>query len=337
MARPIWKGAIAFGFVSIPVCLYPAIREHGPHFNQLQRNTSDRIRCRCVNGSTGKEVSCGDIVRGIAVGRGRSVVLEHADLGSAAPRATRTIELLDFVGGDEIDPLDCASPYYLAPENEAPRRPYARFAATLAKANRVGIATFVLPEHAHLGAVRSRGSLLMLATMHFADEARAAPDGLAGLEEVEQRPRELDMARSLVDSMAGAFDSERYSDADLERIDELVAARARGEEAVAEEEPEPPDAEMIDLVSVLSRSVARAPERRGAASAAPEGPGARSGGPASAGGDGGDLASLSRKELSERAQAAGVAGRSKMSRGDLVAALWSIGHRARRSGRRRAS
>ncbi|MDA8296531.1 MAG: Ku protein [Actinomycetota bacterium] len=340
MARPIWKGAIAFRLVSIPVRLDPVVREHRPRCNQLQRNSSDRIRCRRVNESTGKKVPFGDIVRGVALDRGRFVVLEGADLAAAAPRATRTIELLDFVGGDEIDPLYDASPYYLAPENEAARRPHALFAAPLATANRVGIASLVLREREHLCAVRSRGPLLVLETMRVGDEVRAAPEELAGLEEVEPQPRELDMARSPVGAMAGAFDPERSCDAYRERIDELVAAKARGEVVVVEQEPAPPDAEVIDLVSVLSRSMARAREDRGATGVAPGGPGPCSGRRASAGGDGGDggdLASRSRTELYERAQAAGVPGRSKMSRDDLVAALERIGRPVRSSGRRRAS
>lgn len=280
-----------------------------------------------MNETTGEEVAFSETVGGVAVGTGRLVLLEDDDLPAAAPGAMGTIELLNFVGGEEADPLYYTSSCDLASESEVARRPCALFATAFAKSNRVGIATFVLREREHLCVVGSRGSLLILEAMHLADELRAALEGLVGLDEVEQRPRELDMALSLVDSMAGLFDLGRYSDACRERIDELVAAKERGEEAVIEIGPALHDAAVIDLVSAQSRSVGRARERRGAARAASEGPA----------GNGDDLGSQPRPEFAERAQAAGVPGRSTMSPDELVPALGTIEHAARGSGRGRAS
>ena len=150
MARPVWKGSIVFGLVSIPVGLHSAVQEHRARFNQLQRGTSNRIRYKRVNEATGEEVPYEEIVRGFPLGSGRYVVIEDEELAAASPKASRTIELLDFVEGAEIDPMAYATPYYLAPEGEPARRPYALLLAALERSGRVGIAKFVLREREHL-------------------------------------------------------------------------------------------------------------------------------------------------------------------------------------------
>lgn len=366
MPRPVWTGTIAFGLVSIPVGLYTAIQEHRPRFNQLQRGTSDRIRYRRVNEATGEEVPYEEIVRGFPISRGRYVILEDEDLAAAAPRASKTIDLLDFVESAEIDPVYYDTPYYLVPQGNAARRPYSLFAAALQEAGRVGIASFVLREREHLCAIRSRGSELVLETMHFADEVRALPEELAGLDELEPRGRELEIAVSLIESMASSFEPERYRDEYRDRLEEIVKAKDRGEEVVVEEQPAEQPAQVIDLVSVLSRSVAEARKRRGEATAAshsdepPDSPRSstrRASAPAR--GDGASpsgakrrkqgseaagpgtrrdqqLEELARAELYERARELDIPNRSGMTRQELIDAISAATAPAGR-GRRRAS
>jgi DNA end-binding protein Ku len=261
MARALWKGAIAFGLVSIPVGLYVAIEEHRIRFNQLERGTSNRIRYRRVNEVTGEEVPLERIVRALPLGGGRYVVLDDDELAAAAPRRSRTIELLDFVPAQEIDPMLYDTPYYLVPANDAARRPYVLLAKALWSSGRVGVASLVLREREHLAAIRSRGATLVLETMHFADEVRSEPDELEGLEDLELSKRELSVAQTLVESMAAAWEPTRYRDSYRERLEALAQAKARGEQVVVSE-PEEAPANVVDLVAALSRSVAAARAKR---------------------------------------------------------------------------
>lgn len=262
MARPVWKGSIAFGLVSIPVGLHGAVQDQRVRFHQLERGTSNRIRYRRVNEETGEEVPLERIVRGVPVDDGRIVVLDDDDLAAAAPEQSRTIDLQDFVDGEQIDPVLYDTPYYLAPATTAARRPYALLAAALERSGRVGIATFVLREREHLAAIRSRDGVLVLETLRFADEVREPPVELRDIDGVAASGRELDIALSLVESMQADFDPARYHDTYRERLEALVEAKARGE--TLEVHPAAPAAasNVVDLVSVLSRSVDEARRRR---------------------------------------------------------------------------
>lgn len=359
MARPVWKGSISFGLVSIPVGLHGAVREQRVRFNQLERGTSNRIRYRRVNEETGDEVPLDRIVRGVPLGDGQYVVLDDDDLAAAAPEQSRTIELVEFVAGAEIDPVLYDTPYYLAPATAAARRPYALLAAALEESGRVGIATFVLREREHLAAIRSRGGTLVLETMRFADEVREPPAELDGIAELEPRGRELEIALSLVDSMAASFDPTRFRDTYRERLEALIEAKARGE-TIEVHAPTAPASNVVDLVAVLSRSVDEARQRRAGSdtsgASAPETGKAEARDGASRAGrrrersavaeaptaapapseQPSDLSALSRDELYELAKVHGVPGRSSMGRAALLEAV-EAAIRAGRPRRRRAS
>ena len=320
MARPVWKGSIAFGLVSIPVGLHAAVQEHRVRFNQLERGTSSRIRYRRVNEETGEEVPLDRIVRGVPLGQGRYVVLDDEDLLAAAPEQSRTIELLDFVAGEEIDPMLYATPYYLAPASEAARRPYALLAAALERSGRVGVARLVLREREHLAAIRSHGPLLVLETMRFADEVRRPPEELDGIGDLEPRGRELEIAVSLIDSMEAAWDPSRYKDSYRDRVEALVAAKARGEQIEVHATQEP-DSNVVDLVAALSRSVERARERRGEPGGKPSSETAEGRRPPTRERAGEDLSDRSRDGLYRLAQAHRIPGRSGMNRAALLEAV----------------
>lgn len=310
MPRAIWTGSVTFGLVSIPVGLYSATEDHTVHFRQFEKGTSDRIRYRRVNESTGKEVDYDDIVEGWDAGGGQFVIVTPEELDSIAPGRSRTIEISDFVDQAEIDPIYYEKTYFLAPQGESAEHPYALLREAMQRANRVGIATFVMRNKQYLAAIRPREDVLALETMWFADEVR---DPSSQLDNLPGHPklgkRELDMAGSLVESLTTAWDPSNYRDTYRERVMELVRAKAEGQEIVTEAEEEE-GGEVVDLMAALEQSLASARNRKK--------PGNDTGGPVKTRPDPG---SMSKDQLYDEAQKRDIPGRSKMSRAQLEKAL----------------
>jgi DNA end-binding protein Ku len=307
MARAIWTGSIGFGLVNVPVGLYSATEDHTVHFHQFEKGSSNRIRYQRVNESTGQEVDYDDIVQGWDAGDGQYVIVTADELEDIAPGPSRTIEISDFVDQSEIDPIYFQKTYYLAPQDEGADRPYSLLLAAMAKANRVGIATFVMRGKQYLCAVRAHGDVLALETMFFADEIRDPRRLLAHLPGANCfQEREVDMAISLIESMTVPWDPDAYQDTYRERVMELIEAKRQGREVVVEGRPEQ-GADVVDLMEALERSLATA-RRRGRAG--------RSESP-----DGSGSSGLSRHELYQRAQELDVAGRSRMSKDELEQAV----------------
>ncbi|MGW2770297.1 non-homologous end joining protein Ku [Streptomyces sp. NPDC001275] len=211
MARAIWTGVITFGLVTVPVGLYTSTEDHTVHFHQLQRGTSDRIRNRRVNERTGDEVDTGDIVKGYEIDDGEYVVVEPDELDDIAPGRSRTIDISDFVDLDDIEPVYFDRTYYIAPSGKEYTKVYELLRAALAEANKAGIATFVMRNRQYLTALRAEGEVLVLQTLHWADEVRdpgqelpELPSGRAG------QGKQLDMALQLVGTLSAAWDPARY-------------------------------------------------------------------------------------------------------------------------------
>ncbi|MDX2593735.1 Ku protein [Streptomyces sp. WI03-4A] len=361
MARAIWSGVITFGLVSVPVGLYTATEDHTVHFHQLQRGTSDRIRNRRVNERTGDEVDTGDIVKGFPVGEGEYVVVEPDELDEIAPGRSQTIDISDFVELEAIEPVYFDRTYYVAPRGKEYTKVYELLRAALAEGNKAGIATFVMRNKQYLTALRAEDKVLVLQTLHWADEVRdpgselpELPSGRAG------SGKELRMALQLVDALSGEWQPERYHDTYQEKVRELVKAKAEGQEvAVAEAPPEATN--VIDLMQVLEGSLEAARSGRGGKETAERKTGSAQGEPArtaadaktakprsrkappsksrtasarsrGGGGEGrSELRKLSKAELYQRAADQDVAGRSKMSREELVDALAGGGRRRKKS------
>uniref|UniRef100_UPI0031D0509C non-homologous end joining protein Ku n=1 Tax=Streptomyces hawaiiensis TaxID=67305 RepID=UPI0031D0509C len=353
MARAIWTGVITFGLVTVPVGLYSATEDHTVHFHQLQRGTADRIRNRRVNERTGKEVGTGDIVKGYEVGEGEYVLVEPDELDEIAPGRSQTIDITDFVDLEEIEPVYFDRTYYLAPRGKEYLKVYELLRAALAKSNRVGVATFVMRGKQYLTALRAEDKILVLQTLHWADEVRdpgkelpELPSGRAG------KGKELDMALQLVDSLSGGWEPSRYRDTYQEKVRELVKAKAEGQEVAAAEEA-PAATNVVDLMQALQGSIdqARGGERKqpGSARRTARKPAAgtskktaaRKAPPKTArasstsrreGGAGkSELRQLSKAELYERATEQDLPGRSRMSRQDLIDALSRTGRRKKKS------
>jgi DNA end-binding protein Ku len=195
MPRTIWKGALNFGLVNVPVGLYSATQDKTVHFNQFEEGTSDRIRYKKVNERTGAEVPAAKIVKGFDLGGGDYVLLTDDELDSAEPEKSKLIEITDFVDLEQIDPVFYRSTYYLAPEGEAANKAYALLRQVMRKANKVAIGTVVMRNKEYPVAIRPDDEVLKLETMYFADEIRSPTKDLPDLPgEDEVTDRELQMA-----------------------------------------------------------------------------------------------------------------------------------------------
>jgi DNA end-binding protein Ku len=257
MPRTIWKGALSFGLVNIPVGLYPATSDKSVHFNQFEEGTSDRIRYKKVNERTGKEVPQDHIVRGFDLGGGEYVILSDEELESAEPKKSRQIEISDFVEQGDIDPVYFRSTYYLAPEGDGADKAYALLRRAMEGAGRVAIATLVMRNKEYLVAIRPDDDALALHTMYFSDEVRVPGRELPGLpEDGKLSTRELSMAQLLIESMESEWDPKHFHDTYREKVEDLVEAKRQGHEIVIQEGPEP--AKVVDLMEALNASIAAA-------------------------------------------------------------------------------
>ena len=269
MARAIWTGSLAFGLVNVPVGLFSATEDKTVHFNQFQAGTSDRIRYKRVNERTGREVDLADIVRGHEVAKGDYVLVSEDELEAIEPGRSRTIEITDFVDLAEIDPIYYQKAYYLGPQGDSASRPYALLHRAMSDTGRAGIATFVMHGKQYLVAVRAAGDVLALQTMYFADEVRGPQDVIDSQAGERIAPRELTIARQLIESMTASWDPRSYRDTYRERVDDLIKRKRRGEEVISEGAA-PDESNVTDLMEALRRSAeqlrARRPEKASAAS-----------------------------------------------------------------------
>ena len=339
MARVIWTGALAFGLVNIPVGLYSATEDRTVHFNQFQKGTSDRIRYKRVNERTGEEVNYRDIVKGREVDDDTYVLLTDEELESVEPGRTRTIDITDFVDLAEVDPIYFQRTYYLAPRGDGADRSYALLHQAMAETNRAGIATLVMRSKEYLVAVRPQEEILALETMYFADEIRDPIEG-TGYEPSGQpaKPRELAVARQLIESMTTDWDPTRYEDTYRERVEQLIESKRNGEE-IETAAPAPRASKVVDLTETLRRSVEEARGRTGGRSGAPAGAaaqGSKASGAAEgskapratgrSGPQGEDLSAMTKAQLAALAAELGIPGRSKLTRDELETAVRQARH-----------
>jgi DNA end-binding protein Ku len=274
MARAIWKGSISFGLVNIPVGLYAAETRNDISFKMLDKKTMSPIHYKRVSEESGKEVPWDETVRGYEFESGQYVVLSDADLKGAAPEATQTIDIVDFVDLEEISPLYFDKPYYLGPDKKGSKA-YALLRETLRRTGKVGIAKVVIRTREYLAAVVARGDVLTLELMRYAHELRdpSELDVPAGKQGVSDR--EIDMAERLVEGMVSAWEPEKYKDSYRDDLMKMIEKRV--EAGQLEKSPEPaakaektPRSNVIDLMALLKQSVEEGgkPARKGPAKAA---------------------------------------------------------------------
>jgi len=275
--RALWKGAITFGLVHIPVSLHPASGESGIDFDWLDKRSMDPVGYKRINKRTGREITRENIVRGVEHGDGTYVVLTDEEISTAYPRSTQLVEIETFVPAAEIPFLYYDRPYYLAPTGKG-QKVYALLREALRRSGKVGLARVVISTRQHLAALMPSGPALMLDLLRWHSDIRDAEgldlpkDGVRGAGLAAQ---ELAMAGQLIDSMSGSFRPEQYKDSFRSQVMSLGARKAKAgktqEVAPLEEMPDGGGAEIIDLTQLLKQSLqggkprpARARRRRAA-------------------------------------------------------------------------
>lgn len=264
MPRSIWKGAISFGLVHIPVSLVSATSSQGVDFDWLDKRSMDPVGYKRINKTTGKEVTKEHIVKGVAYEKGRYVVLSEDEIRSAHPKSTQTIEIIAFVASDQIPLQNIDTPYFLAPDKRG-GKVYALLRETLKKTGKVALANVVLHTKQHLAALMALDSALVLVMLRWPAEVRSLDELELGSDVI--RPSlakgELDMAKRLVEDMSADWKPEEYRDSFQEKIMALVEKKAKAgkieDVESAEGVEERKSADVIDLTELLKRSLAGKP------------------------------------------------------------------------------
>jgi DNA end-binding protein Ku len=262
MPRAIWSGSISFGLVNVPVKLYSAVHHQGLSFHQFQEGTNTRVRNKRVSEKTGKEVPYEDIVKGYEVTKGKYVMVEPEELAEFAPRATRTIDIEDFVSLADIDPIFYDATYYLAPEkSEGARKAYVLLRRAMEDQQKVAIGRLVMRTKQYLAAIRPFEEALAVSTMLFHDEIVpvAEIDGIpTGRSAPKVAPAEVKMAAQIIESLTREWDPKRYEDTYRVEVLDFLKKKAAGEEIVVEEEAGEEESNVVDLMAALEASLAAA-------------------------------------------------------------------------------
>jgi DNA end-binding protein Ku len=263
--RTIWKGALTFGLVNVPVKVYSATEDHDVPLHQVHEKDGGRIRYQRTCEVCGETVAYADIDRAY-VDEGTTVVLTKEDLDSLPAEKSREIDVVEFVPSEQVDLLTLDKPYYLEPDSKSPKA-YVLLRKTLEQTDRTAIVRFTLRQKTRLAALRVRGKVLVLQTLLWADEVREA-DFPALHEDVRISKKELEMSASLVESYSTDFDPEEFVDEYQKELRTLIDAKIEAgdsfdvSETFADEDAAPKGGEVIDLMEALRASVARSKEKK---------------------------------------------------------------------------
>jgi DNA end-binding protein Ku len=260
--RAIWKGAVSFGLVSVPVKLYAATESHDISFRQVHAKDGGRIKYQRICSVDGEEVAYADIAKGYETEDGQMVVLDDDDFAELPASSSREISVEKFVPSDQIDPMWLEKSYYLEPDKAA-AKPYALLREALKEADRVAVVTVSIRTRMTTAVLRVRDDVIVMQTMLWPDEVRK-PD-FAGLDATEHaaKPQELKMAKMLVETLAGDYDADEYEDDYQKAVEAVVQAKLEGGEVKTPEEPKKSTGEVVDLLAALQRSVDAAKSSRG--------------------------------------------------------------------------
>jgi DNA end-binding protein Ku len=297
MPRSIWSGSISFGLVNVPVRLYSAVQEHKLRFHFVHETDSSPIGYQKVCKKEDKPVPDEEIVKAFEFTKGEYVFMDEEDFAAAKVEGYKSIDIVDFVPYEDIDPIYFAHTYYVGPDRGA-EKVYSLLVKAMERSELTGIAKFVMRDQQHLGALRIRDGVITLEQLHFADEIRPVDEIKPSRPRVSQE--ELQMAERLIESFKSEWKPEKYKDTYRDELCAIIRAKRKGQDvhAAAAVEEEAP----TDLMTALRESIERS---RGGRRTRRNG----------------DLGELSKQELEERARAAGIEGRSKMTKAELVRAL----------------
>ncbi len=261
--RAMWKGAVSFGLVNVPVKMYTATTSHDISFHQVHRTDGGRIRYKRVCDVCGEQVPYDDIAKGYESEDGQLVILTDEDLAELPVASSREIAVEKFVPSEQIDPMWMEKSYYLEPEKTG-AKPYALLREALREADRMALVTISIRQRSTMAVLRVRDDVIVLQTLLWPDEIRQPDFGTLDGDETA-RPQELAMAASLVDSLSGDYDPDEFNDEYREEMERLVDAKLSG--GATAPVPQPKEdvggGEVVDLLSALQRSVERARESRG--------------------------------------------------------------------------
>jgi DNA end-binding protein Ku len=261
MAHAIWSGAINFGLVTIPVKLFTAVRSNDLRFNFLHNKDDGRIFNERHCTVCGEKVEYADLVRGYEYEKGHYVVLSDDDLKAVNPEATQSVDIVEFVDLEQIDPMYFDTPYYLEPEKKG-RHAYALLRESLREAKKVGIARVVIRSREHLAALKPNGAALVLELMHYADEL--VEPSTFDFPELKENvaPAELKVAKLLIDSMSSeTFEPEKFHDQYREDVMAMIDARAAGQTVETPAAKHSSPANVVNLMDVLQRSLEQSRDR----------------------------------------------------------------------------
>jgi DNA end-binding protein Ku len=303
MPRTLWSGSLSFGLVNVPVQLVTAARDLDYHFNELHEKDKARIEQRRYCSEEDVEVVWEEVAHSYDLD-GKQVVVNDEELGSVQPRKTRTVEIEAFVDLADVDPIYFDHPYFLVPagESEGTLRAYRLLVEAMEKSDRAALGRFVMRTKEYLAAVRVRDGALTLTTMRFADEVRPASAVPTGGKKPAKK--ELDQAVSLIEELSADWDPSRYTDCYRERLRRVIEDKRKRRKIEAPEPERQPPA-TPDLMAALEATLANA----------------RAGRPIREEPSSNGLEDLSKEELDKRAKEAGIRGRTKMSKKELVEAL----------------
>jgi DNA end-binding protein Ku len=259
--QAIWKGAISFGMVTIPIKVFSATEEKDISFRQVHVADGGRIRYKRVCSECGEEIPYSDIGKGYEMPDGRMVVLEPDDFADLPLTSKKVIDVLEFVPADQVDPLYLGKSYYLAADGGPGAKPYVLLRDALEGSELYALVKVALRSRESLALLRTHENVLVLQVMLWPDEVRdasfAAPD-----EDIEIRKQEKAMAESYIDTLRGEFEPEQYHDEYRHALEQVVEAKAAGVPLPETEEEAPEGAEVVDLVAALRASVEAAKKRR---------------------------------------------------------------------------
>jgi DNA end-binding protein Ku len=260
----IWRGAISFGLVHIPIRLYSASRIRELKYKMLHKQDLSEIRYARICKADGKEIPWKDIVKGYAFKEGDYAILTEEDFDKADPKKSRTIEISDFTEEDQIDTMYYDTPYYLEPEKGAAKA-YTLLCEALKQSKKVAVGHFVFHHHEHLGIIRAHGNLLILHQLRYSSEIIDAKD--LAVPKVPVPKKELDMALKLIGQLTKPFKASSYSDTYTDQIKAIIKKKSKGQRVAIKKEPEAKSVKVHDILSLLKSSIdeRKKPKKRKAA------------------------------------------------------------------------
>jgi DNA end-binding protein Ku len=262
MARSLWSGSLSFGLVNVPVAMHSGVRDTDLHFRQLHEKDHAPIEMRRFCAEEDEEVPYDEIANGYETDDDELVILTDAELATAAPRKTRTIDIEAFVDLDDVDPISFDHPYVLVPagDSEGVLRAYRLLVEVMERTERAALGRFVMRTKEYLVLIRARGGRLTLTTLRWHDEVRPTKDVPTPTKRDKPAKKEVDRAVALIEALACPWDPDRYEDAYQKRLKKIVQRKRKGQ-AVEVPEPEKEPAPVPDLMAALEQTLAEVKSR----------------------------------------------------------------------------